>query len=119
MTVPAGIAVSADSQYVYISDCLNGNIVRFTTNGNVSSTYKDEKIKSASGILRLEDGSLLVCCSESNTVYRISEDFKTGFNVLDNIKSPKSICIDYKDDKMYIGCWGCDTLKVCEVVYQK
>ncbi|XP_060604278.1 uncharacterized protein LOC132757107 [Ruditapes philippinarum] len=118
MTVPSGIAVSSDSKYVYVSDFSNGNIVRLTNNGNVSSIYKDEKIKSPSGILRLEDGSLLVCCCVNNTVYRISEDFKTGFSVLDNIEYPESICKYDKGDKMYIGCKN-DTLKVCEVVHQK
>ncbi|XP_060604279.1 uncharacterized protein LOC132757108 [Ruditapes philippinarum] len=118
MTIPSGIAVSADSKYIYVSD-YNSNIVRLTNNGSVSSIYKeDKKIKSPSGILRLEDGSLLVCCRNSNTVYRISEDFKTGFNVLDKIVAPKSICIDYNGDKVYIGCDNA-TFNVCKVGYQK
>jgi DNA-binding beta-propeller fold protein YncE len=120
MDVPAGIAVSADSKYVYVSDSfvVKSNIVRLTTNGNVASIYKDENIHSPSGIISLEDGSLLVCCLDSNTVYRISEDFKTRFNVLNDIASPRRICIDYNSDKIYIGCAN-DTLKVCKVVYQK
>ncbi|XP_060588298.1 uncharacterized protein LOC132743753 [Ruditapes philippinarum] len=118
LTVPVGIAVSADSQYVYVSYVVNSSIVRLTTNGNVASIYKDKNIQSLSGIISLEDGSLLVCSCDNNTVYRISEDFKTGFNVLNDIASPRSICIDYNGDKMYIGCDN-DTLKVCKVVYQK
>ncbi|XP_053384925.1 uncharacterized protein LOC123537572 [Mercenaria mercenaria] len=108
---PKHLVVSEDSRHIYINDYVSDCLVSITLQGDVSAVYKHNALSGQRGMVMLDDGSLLVCCYNSNTIHHISGDLKQGQTMIDYLQRPHSICYSHYHDEVYIGCWG-NQLKV-------
>ncbi|XP_045176846.2 uncharacterized protein LOC123537260 isoform X2 [Mercenaria mercenaria] len=64
---PKSIVVSEDSRHFYINDYASDCVVSITLQGDVSAVYKHKELSEQRGMVMLDDGSLLVCCYNSNS----------------------------------------------------
>ncbi|XP_053384888.1 uncharacterized protein LOC123536801 [Mercenaria mercenaria] len=111
---PQYIVVSEDSRHIYISDYGSHCIVSITLQGDVSAVYKHKKLSGPRGMVMLDDGSLLVCCLNNNTIHHISGDLKQGQIMIDRLLNLLSICYSHHHDEVYIGCYS-NQLKVYSI----
>ncbi|XP_060603204.1 uncharacterized protein LOC132756213 [Ruditapes philippinarum] len=107
------IAVRKNSKLLYISDRGNDNIVSVSLQGEVTATYKHTDLSGPQGMLMLDDGSLLVCCFDNETIYKVNGDLKQGEIMYKGEKNLDllSICYNSRYDEVYVGC-NRDQLKV-------
>ncbi|XP_053388867.1 uncharacterized protein LOC128551934 [Mercenaria mercenaria] len=103
---PQYIVVSKDSRHIYISDFVRDCVVSITSQGDVEAVYKHKELRGPLGMVLLNDGSLLVCCYNIDTIHHISGDLKQGQTVKDDLSYPWSICYNHYHDEVYIGCLG-------------
>ncbi|XP_053386202.1 uncharacterized protein LOC123538828 [Mercenaria mercenaria] len=104
------IELSQDSQTFYISNGLGNLVAKFTLEGELSAKYSD--ITTPRGLLVLNDGSLLVCSSVNNSIYRLEANFKQSQQVGTGLFQPLSICCNHEKSEVYVGGQGCNQLKV-------
>ncbi|XP_060563879.1 uncharacterized protein LOC132723219 [Ruditapes philippinarum] len=104
------IAVRKDSKLLYISDCKNDSVVSVSLQGTVTATYKHTDLSAPRGMLMLDDGSLLFCCS-NRTIEKVNGNLKQGNIMCHGVNNPRSICYSAHHDEVYVGC-GSDKLKV-------
>ncbi|XP_060566875.1 uncharacterized protein LOC132725710 [Ruditapes philippinarum] len=110
------IAVSKDSKLLYISDYRKNSITSVSLQGKVTATYKHKHkdLCSPRGMLLLDDGSLLVCCSDNGTIYKVNGDLKQGklmYKEKDKTNL-QSICYSSRYNEVYVGCYEDNKLKV-------
>ncbi|XP_060600640.1 uncharacterized protein LOC132754066 [Ruditapes philippinarum] len=105
------IAVSKDSRLLFISDRVNNSIVSVSLQGTVTATYKHTDLSGPRGMLMLDDGSLLVCCSVNGTIHKVNGDLKQGNIMCKGVTSAQTICYSAHHDEVYVGCFG-TSLKV-------
>ncbi|XP_060563881.1 uncharacterized protein LOC132723222 [Ruditapes philippinarum] len=100
------IAVSKDSKLLYISDHNNNSVVSVSLQGEVIATYKHTNLSGPWGMLVLDDGSLLVCCSDNGTIHKVNGDLKQGSIMCEGLTCASSICYSVHHDEVYVGCLG-------------
>lgn len=111
---PFYIVYNEESRLIFLSTgrIKNDSIVGITLQGEISVIYKQNDVVYPSGLLVLDDGSLLTCCfSNSGTIHHISKDLKRSHSKYSYIQFPHCICFDLSRDRIYIGC-GTDQLNV-------
>lgn len=111
---PFYIVYNEVSRLIFLSTgrIKNDAIVGITLQGEISVVYKQKDVVYPSGMLMLDDGSLLTCCfSNSGTIHHISKDLKQSHSKYSYIQFPHCICYSLSRDRIYIGC-GTDQLKV-------
>lgn len=109
---PLCIAISHDRHHLYISDWYGGFVAHVTHNGQVTAVYKNDEMKQPRGLLVLQDGSVIVCCTASGTIHHVSSDLKIGHTLTRDVTNSKSICYHPDCKKIIVGSDECDTVKV-------
>jgi hypothetical protein len=104
------ITVRKDSKLLYISDFCYHSVVSVSLQGTVTATYKHTDLSGPRGMLMLDDGSLLVCCS-NRTIQKVNGNLKQGNIMCHGVNNPRSVCYSAHHDEVYVGC-GSDKLKV-------
>ncbi|XP_045174500.1 uncharacterized protein LOC123535814 [Mercenaria mercenaria] len=108
---PYYILVSEDARHIYISNHGNNSVVSVTLQGGVSAEYNHNYLRGPSGMMMLENGSLLVCCCLNGSIHRITGDLKDSHTIFKGLQYPRSICYNQHQQEVYIG-GECDQLKI-------
>lgn len=111
-TCPWHVELSTDKKLVYVSDWCSECVVAITLQGEVSAVYTHKHLTGPTGLLVLEDGSLLVCGHTSQTVHHISADLQQGRTLIEGAHYHQSICCSWDQSEVYAGSEDCDILQV-------
>ncbi|XP_053385284.1 uncharacterized protein LOC123537080 [Mercenaria mercenaria] len=102
---PYYLLLSKDLRHIFISDWGSHSVFGITLQGDISAEYKNKDFISPEGMMMLDDGSLLVCCSVGNgSIYRISGDLKQCHTMIDNLSYHYSMCYNRDAHEVYVGC---------------
>ncbi|XP_053391551.1 uncharacterized protein LOC128554314 [Mercenaria mercenaria] len=104
---PDYLLLRKDLRHIFISDWGNDIVVSITLQGDISAEYKNKHFKCPRGMMILDDGSLLVCCSKSksnSSICRISGDLKQCHTMIDDLSYPYSVCHNRDAHEVYVGC---------------
>ncbi|XP_053383608.1 uncharacterized protein LOC123535591 [Mercenaria mercenaria] len=108
---PNYILLSEDARHIYISNYTSHNVSCVTLHGDISAVYKHNDLYGPVGMAMLDDGSLLVCCYNNNTIHHISGDLKQGQTIIGGLQKPQTICYNQQQQEVYIG-GDSDQLKI-------
>jgi DNA-binding beta-propeller fold protein YncE len=101
------IAVRKDSKLLYISDNGNNSIMSVSLQREVTATCKHTNISGPRGMLMLDDGSLLVCCFNNNTIHKVNGDLKQGNIMCKGVTSDRGTKYDLeKNGLCHWLCYG-------------
>lgn len=109
------IAVSKDSNLLYISDYIKNRIVSFSLQDEATeatATYRNTDLQRPQGMLMLDDGSLFVCCYISGTIHKVNGDLTHGHIMCEGVDYSTSICYSTHHNQVYVGCHFDTMLKV-------
>jgi DNA-binding beta-propeller fold protein YncE len=124
---PIRVFISKDETFIYVSDTVwrqNSKVLKIDWKGNVKTVFEEERCNFPYGQQQLEDETILVCYSESNTILRLSSSLKKCDIIgLDktNIYYPTSVTYCDKEQELYVSCssekedWRADIVKVFHV----
>lgn len=112
LTNPNGIVVTDDA---VIMVPFGGNTVwRFPTDGGEPSQLATLPTGQLDGVVRLDDGTLLVSSWEGSAVYRVAPDGRVT-TVADGIPSPADIGWDSRRGRLLIPVFTGDAIEVREI----
>ncbi|XP_053390079.1 uncharacterized protein LOC128553001 [Mercenaria mercenaria] len=94
--------LSDDSSTIYISDYTSNSILRLSLKGEILSIFKHQDLEEPEGMVILDDGSLLVCSCDKDSILHISKDLKHCQKVA-SVENPQSICYNHLQQEIYIG----------------
>lgn len=112
---PSNIDIDHDGKFLYVSDWYSNFIASITLAGKVTGVYKNDNMKDPTGLVVVQDGSLLVCCGESSTIHHVSSDLKHGNNLTEGVANASSICYQPDNQKIFVGGCDCDSFKIFEM----
>ena len=117
-TDPRYVCVSNDGETIYISDWKQNSVTSFTFDGDMKSTFKDERLVDPKQICTDGYGNIYVCGNRSRNVVKVTADLEMGTVVLSDVDGLDSNCYMYsisycKDtNTFYIGY---ETIKVFQL----
>ncbi|XP_060593629.1 E3 ubiquitin-protein ligase TRIM71-like [Ruditapes philippinarum] len=106
---PDKIVISSDEKFMYVSnyDGQQSEVVKVDWQGNVLQRFADQGYIYPKGIQELEDGTLLVCYTDSSNIVRLSSSFKkceiVGLEKTD-FYNPVAVYYNDRNHKLYISC---------------
>ncbi|XP_053385297.1 uncharacterized protein LOC128550374 [Mercenaria mercenaria] len=115
---PWYVTLSKTNKQVYISDADKKDVKCLDMEGEVKSVYKDSKLSCTYGLVALEDGTIMVCSYNSNTIHLVSSDFNKGRIMIQNkdgIQDPRCLAVDWEQRKLYVGCYQNVNLQVYDL----
>ncbi|XP_060581990.1 E3 ubiquitin-protein ligase TRIM71-like [Ruditapes philippinarum] len=106
---PEKIVFSRDEKFMYVCDYFyckgHSKCMKLDWHSNVVQRFEDQGYKCPQGIQELEDGTLLVCYTDSSNIVRLSSSFKKCEIVgLEKIYNPLAALYNDRDHKLYISC---------------
>lgn len=111
------VAVSGNGSKLYVTD-ENTGLTTIDRSGKLLGIIMDNDLRGAQGVCVGNDGNVLVCGFESDTVIKIDGNGKQriGTVIQDNgdLSDPKSLCVDNQNSKLYVGQWN-DKLTVFKI----
>ncbi|XP_045178835.2 uncharacterized protein LOC123538655 [Mercenaria mercenaria] len=111
---PCYIELSQDGQLLYISNDVSGIMGSITLQGEIYAKYNG--VRTPRGLLKLDDGSLLVCSFRNKSIFRLKANFKQSQQIGNGfLNNPMSICCSPDKRELYVGGDECDQLKVFSV----
>ncbi|XP_060602570.1 uncharacterized protein LOC132755696 [Ruditapes philippinarum] len=127
---PIRVLIGKDETFIYVSDTdwsQSSKVLKMDWKGNVKSVFEDQSHKFPYGQQQLEDKTILVCYSESNTILRLSSSLKKcdiiGLEKA-NIYFPKAVTYCDREQKLCVSCssekddWRADIVKVFHVKWK-
>jgi DNA-binding beta-propeller fold protein YncE len=106
------IAVSNDTEHLYITDYVRNSVLCITLQGLETSEYSHKEFQEPEGLLLLDDGSLLVSNNESGNIHYISADLKLGYKLQRVTCKAISVCYNPHNKEVYFGCTSDPIVKV-------
>ncbi|XP_053391787.1 uncharacterized protein LOC128554542 [Mercenaria mercenaria] len=101
---PLYLLLSENLKHIFISNWGSNSVVSITLQGDISGEYKIKDFNSPTGMMMLDDGSLLMCGGwENGRIYRISSDLKQSQKMIDDLSFPQSICYNRDQQEVYLG----------------
>jgi hypothetical protein len=107
---PVRVLISKDEMFIHVSDTVwrqNSKVLKMDWKGNIKTVFEEERYKFPYGQQQLEDETLLVCYSLSNTILRLTSSLKKCDIIgLDktNIYCPTAVTYCDREQKMYVSC---------------
>ncbi|XP_045174399.2 uncharacterized protein LOC123535717 [Mercenaria mercenaria] len=102
------IAKSSEDKSIYVSTYGTCPFIRLSLGGEITAVYNGftKNVQEPRGMLMIDDGSILVCCSGSGKIYRLSKDIAQGRVIKDGLNGPR--CISYCPNRyeVYVGCFS-------------
>lgn len=86
--------------YIVISDRVRKAVIRVSWKGEVTGIYSED-LKGPQGLALSKDGTVFVCDNGSNSLLRISADFKKSEALITSIKRPCAVCYCDKTKHLY------------------
>ncbi|XP_053390556.1 uncharacterized protein LOC128553434 [Mercenaria mercenaria] len=100
---PSYLLLSKNKKHIFISVYGSNSVVSIALQG-ISAEYENKDFKSPVGMMMLDDGSLMVCCSGDNgSIHCISSDLKQGNTMIEDLSYPFSMCYNRDQHEVYVG----------------
>jgi 6-phosphogluconolactonase (cycloisomerase 2 family) len=109
---PRYIALSNDQQKLFVSDQGTDSVVAFSVNETAISEYKNNSLKTPTGLVVLENGSILVCSKRMGAILLVTADFRLGRIVANNVSGVQSICYQPNGLQVFVGSIDFDKVQV-------
>jgi hypothetical protein len=97
--------ITCNRSSIYISDCHMKTVTRLNWQGDVFGSYSG--ISFPMGMSLSDDGTVFVCDWGRNVIEEISGDCSTGELVLQDLKTPRAVCL-CGETKLYYSCNALD-----------
>lgn len=101
------VAVADDGQKIYIADYSYDRLVILDNKGGKLTTFSDRDLEGPSGICVTDNGTVLVCGENSNTVVQVDKDGKKKLATLVNntkrISRPEALWFNREASKLIVG----------------
>lgn len=112
------LALSPDLRTIYVSDYTNNAVTALSTDGMVKAIYKDRDLRMPYGLAVDSKGYIYVCGYDSSNIHKLSGDLSSGKVILDEsdgIVMPQSIGYSARQNRLYVGMWCNDTIRVYQL----
>lgn len=121
LSSPKQLAMSSDKRIIYVADSNKNTVTSITLGGKVKAVYKNDQLTGPFQITTDEDGLVYVCARGSNNVHQLSCDLTQGNILLDDrqgVVKPVSVAFCDTNNKLYIGMYNSDIIKVFNIVLE-
>ena len=100
-------AIADDAKTFYITNKNSNILMTLNEQGKLVATLADPDLKFPSGVCVAADGSVLVCCWESQTVLHVDSEGRKKLATIarncEGVLSPWCLCYDRKSSELLIG----------------
>lgn len=112
------LTMSPDYKTIYVSDYTKNTVTGLSTDGEVKAIYKERELQMPYGVTVDSAGNVYVCGYSSSTIHKLSADLSSGKVILDEsdgIVMPQSIAFCARQNRIYVGMWCNDTIRVYQL----
>ncbi|XP_060589367.1 uncharacterized protein LOC132744629 [Ruditapes philippinarum] len=103
---PGFVEVNVCGSSFFVSDYRWSSLMKFSFDGKLLATYQDERFHFPRSFTVCEDGSVLACSSENNTLHLVSQDCRK-IKILsiekDRLDSLQSVCFNEATSTLYLS----------------
>jgi hypothetical protein len=103
---PGCVEVNVCGSSFFVSDYQKSSLMKFSFDGKLLATYKDESVQFPRSLTVCEDGTVVVCSSRNNTLHLVSQDCRK-IKILPietyRLNSLLSVCFNEATSTLYLS----------------